>query len=661
MNAGHLIYLIFLIELFLCGFWFTNSPVTQAFLLVTAVVGFRAVLFRGTVLAYSLFGLMLAYLLWLFIVAFNSKVPYTSMMTLATLANLPVLYLVATNTPTFAEIWKYLRTVLFVTGVFFALWGLGQATHDVWYGAVVGPLHDSNLFAALINVLWFPAAFLFLNSRSAQHPWKTILIGSGLFIMTVALFATASRGGIGTWMLLLPVLLWAGYRNVHTRPLVIFIPFIAILAYLFSVEILQIDFLNRNLELSQDPSMQARLLLWQSTIKMALAHPFAGSGWGTFASYYQAYRSPLEDTSAGYFSHSDYLQMAAEGGILGLLLLLALMLSVMVQLKRTLRRVADLAGLESLALLLGVSALFIHASVNFIFYVAFMNILAAIYLARAAQLTDASRPIKFASIGKMNPALRRSLAGLFMLCVTLPLVPNLAAELLNQESNIKVENLISPELNAYKIAKLITRLKPEEIVAQEIVLRTAELGLADKHFLNRMSVSFQRELLKETLERFETVRTLTANNPKIGVRQAKILIKHHAILNGDGIHDDAAYAKAHQVLSANLEVDPYHADSIILLSRLYAMEGRRTEALDILKKSEHRVFGLISQQLINVEILRQTATPKLAAELEGIEKQLHLLRSDPQVFKLSALEGGLMEDIDSRLRFIKSQMSEASE
>lgn len=218
MNAGHLIYLIFLIELFLCGFWFTNSPVTQAFLLVTAVVGFRAVLLRGTVLAYSLFGLMLAYLLWLFIVAFNSKVPYTSMMTLATLANLPVLYLVATNTPTFAEIWKYLRTVLFVTGVFFALWGLGQATHDVWYGAVVGPLHDSNLFAALINVLWFPAAFLFLNSRSAQHPWKTILIGSGLFIMTVALFATASRGGIGTWMLLLPVLLWAGYRNVHARP-----------------------------------------------------------------------------------------------------------------------------------------------------------------------------------------------------------------------------------------------------------------------------------------------------------------------------------------------------------------------------------------------------------------------------------------------------------
>lgn len=659
MSPGHLIYLIFLIELFLSGFWFTSSAITQAFLFVTLVVGCRAVLLRGAVVAYSSFGLMLIYLSWLFIVAFNSEVPHTSMMTLATLANLPVIYLVATNTPAFTDIWKYLRISFFAIGVVFALWALWQATNDIWYGAVVGPLHDSNLFAALINVLWFPAAFLFLNSRSIQFPWRSVLFGSGLFIMSAALFATASRGGIGVFLLLLPFLLWAGYRNIHSRHLVIFIPLIAILAYFFSVEILQINFLNRNLQLAQDPSAAARLLLWQSAIKMAFVHPFAGTGWGTFAAYYPAYRSPLEDTSAGFFAHSDYLQMAAEGGFFGLIVLLCLLIVVLVQMKRSLQRAIDWAGLESLALLLGLLALLMHASVNFIFYVAFMNILGGLYLARAAQLSDVSRMITLNNIHKISLPIRRISASLIILFMLVPMIPNLAAEFLNEQSNIKAENVLSPNMNAYKFAKLITRLKPEAYVAQEIVLRTAESALADQRFLSSTGVAFQRQLLNETLQRFESIRVLTANNPKLGARQVKMLMAHHAILDADITHDDSAYTRAQQVLRANLKADPYHTDSIILLARLHKLEGRRGEALQMLKQAEHDVFGRINQQLITVEIVRQLAAPNIVPELAEIEKQLYLVNSNVEIYRLSVLEGRLHEDIDSRLSLIRSQIPDA--
>ncbi len=658
MNPSRLIYLIFIIELFLSGFWYTSSAITQAFLLAAVLIGCRAVLARGEILAHSLFGLMLLYLAWLFIVALNSEVPRTSMMTLATLANLPVIYLVASNTPTFAEIWKYLRIALFVIGVFFAGWALWQVVFFVDAGDAVGPLKDRNLFAALINVLWFPAAFLFLSSSSARFHWKSILFGAGLLIMSTALFATTSRGGIGTWVLLLPLLLWAGYRNTYSRRLVVFIPLIAILAYSCSTLTLQENFTDRTFQLTQDPSTAARLLLWQSAIKMTFSHPFIGTGWGTFASYYPVYRSPLENGSAGFFAHNDYLQMAAEGGLFALLLQLSLLLGVLLQLKRGLRHAADLAGLESIALLLGTLALFIHAGVNFIFYVAFMNILAGLYLARVAQLTDKPRIMVFPGIKKFSlPFKRHMLVGLIALFIMLPLAPNLVAELLNQQSNIKVANLTSPNVNAYKIAKFITRFKPENFIAQEIVLRTAELALADSAFVSSVGVVFQRELINETLERFDAVRALTANNPKLGVRQAGILITNHAILDVNITNGNTAYLKAYQVLSTNLKVNPYHTDSIILLARLYSLEGRHVDALHILKQAEHRVFGHVNQSLITIEILRQLAAPEIIPELAEIERQLRLANSDVEIYKLSVVEGHFNENIDARLSALASRIS----
>ncbi len=657
MTAAHLIYVVFLVELFLSGFWFTGTAVTQVFLAVAAVVGFRAVLVRGSLQLYSLSGLMFLYFVWLLIVALKSEVPFASVMTMATLANFPVIYWVATNTPSFAAVWKYLRIIFFALGVIFSLWALWQAVRDGWYGSVVGPLYDSNLFAAMINALWFPAAFMFLNGSSAQRSWKPIVLGAGLFVMSASLFASSSRGGIGTWIVLLPVLLWAAYRNIHARRLLVYLPLIALAAYLFSALMLQVSVMDRNLELSQDPSVSARLLLWQSAIKMMLSHPFVGSGWGTFASYYPAYRSPLEDNSAGFFAHNDYLEFAAEGGVVAMLLLMGVLIAVLVQLRRSLKLATNAKGLEGVALLLGVLALLIHAGVNFIFCIAFMNILAGLYLARAAQLTDESRSITFGVIHKLSLSVKQLLVGLSLLLSLIPLAPYLAAELLNKQSNINAANLESPGVNAYTIAKYITQFKPESMIAQEIVLRTAESALADKRFLNRVSRFFQRELLNETLQRFEKVRTLTANNPMIGVRQAKILIDHHTFLDANTGNHLSAYEKAYEVLNANLKADPYHADSIILLSRLHGLQGRRADALALLRQAQHRVFGHFNQQLVAVEILRQLAGPKDIPELAAIEKQLSLLRSDGEFYRRSVLNGRLYADIDAKLSVIGSQIS----
>jgi O-antigen ligase len=356
--------------------------------------------------------------------------PIVSFFTMWTLAGLPITYLAWAITPNTDALWLHLRTTLWLGGVFLAAWALWQVTNHVGQGQAVGPLLDRNAFAALMNVFWFPAAYLFLTSKTSKNLWMPLLWGAGLFTISMALFATASRGGIATWLLLLPVLLWAGWRYTKAKWWVASIPLIALLAYAISANLgADTNIAHRSYTLGQDPSTSARFLLWQSAIQMTLAHPFSGTGWGTFVNYYPAYRSPLESTSHGGFAHNDYLQLAAEGGILALLLQLGVMLGLLFQLRRSLKCVADAASLESVALLLGALALFIHAVVNFIFYFAFMDILAGLYLARATQLVESAKLVTLPHFEKISRPIKNMLAGFVFLLLAAPLIIYLTKQL----------------------------------------------------------------------------------------------------------------------------------------------------------------------------------------------------------------------------------------
>jgi len=128
---------------------------------------------------------------------------------------------------------------------------------------------------------------------------------------------------------------------------------------------------------------------------------------------------------------------------------------------------------------------------------------------------------------------------------------------------------------------------------------------------------------------------------------------HHATL-GDGI----AYTKAHQVLSDNLQADPYHINSIITLARLQVAEGHRAAALYTLQRAKPRILKRRDQQFITVEILRQLAAPKVILELDDIEKQLRLYRSASEAGKPLTLPARFNENIDARLNVIAGQIQQ---
>jgi O-antigen ligase len=61
--------------------------------------------------------------------------------------------------------------------------------------------------------------------------------------------------------------------------------------------------------------------MWQDAWKMIQKQPVFGQGLGTFRWTYPAYESTEPDTPADY-AHSDYIQVLAETGVVGLCLLL---------------------------------------------------------------------------------------------------------------------------------------------------------------------------------------------------------------------------------------------------------------------------------------------------------------------------------------------------
>ncbi|HEY9277256.1 MAG TPA: O-antigen ligase family protein [Methylotenera sp.] len=636
--------MLFITELILSGFWYTGSAVTAIFLLVAGVAGCQVIFARQSCQVYTLSKLMLLYLLWLFIVAWLSAVPETAMMNLAILAGLPVMYLFATNTSTFAHIWQYLRAALFVVGIVLAFWAFWQVFYHIGYGYAQGPFQDRNLFAALMNLLWFPAAFVFLTANNSRFYLKQLAISIILFIISAGLFATTSRGGIATWLLLAPVLLWAANRSNQSRKRIVLIVLITALAYLCSASLLNATIADRTFQLSQDPSTTARLLLWKSSLEMLLAHPVVGSGWGTFIHYYPAYRVPQENTTVGMLVHNDYLQLALEGGIPALLLQIGIVSGILVQLKRILKRATDVVAFESVTLLLGVLALFIHALVNFIFYQALMNILAGLYLARAAQLTDKTDVLPVFNANKTSAFFKYLFASAVVVLIALPYGVHLLGLSINNKHNVKVENLVSDKFSVYKLAEFITAIQPQDRVSQETILQTAELALEDEAFISKMDKDFYRRLLDSTLQRFNLVRALNANDAGLGIRQAKILIRHHEVFDGD-----YAYKRAHQVLNENLSANPYHVDSIIALSHLQLIEGHADAALRTMQHARANVLILRDKQLVHIELLRQLAAPKVIPELNAIEKELGKLRLGSETGKALILPENYYVDIDAKL------------
>lgn len=634
------------------GFVFIGNALTALLLFAWSALALRQMVLTGAWRRYALSNWMLAYLGWLGIAVWWSTTPNTSWLTAWMLAGLPMAYLAWGMTPNPARIWNALRTTLLLAGPAFALWGLGQVITGYGNGQPVGPLVDKNAFAALMNLFWFMASVHFIGKiHDRGLHWRMLLPALGLLLVAMTLFAAESRGATLTWLLLMPVLLWAGYRDTRNKPALILVLAIALTGYLGAANLLGLNVGHRTLNLEQDASTSARLQLWKSAARITRDYPITGTGWGTFTAQYPAYRDPRENTTAGRYAHNDYIQLAAEGGIPSLILMLGILAGLLLQLKRSLAMKHNPHALEATGLLLAVLALFIHASLNFIFYFAFMNILAGLLAARAVQLIYPMGVghVKTNGLAQIGHATKLIVASFMALLLASPLLLQLLAQstLTGSQPALSLLRTVWPSVNAYQVAKFISAVRPSSGIAQEVMLQASEAAVKDSDGIKMTGGNFQRELLQEALDRYEFVRAQTANSPAYGVREARTLIQYRDLLE-----PAVALRRAREILTQNLRTDPFHVDSMIALSRLDVVEGRSQQARQLLAMSMQHVLSRRDQQLLAVEMLRQRAAPREIAELDSIEKKLRSVRSDSETGKALILAANFGEDIDKRLEEI---------
>ena len=243
-----------------------------------------------------------------------------------------------------------------------------------------GPFVNQHHFASFMQMTsGLTLAFLLGATLKLD---KKILLLIALVVMSAATILTGSRGGfIGIFSVFLLVIVLHAISGRWSNPAEsaslqtgrlrsvggpIALVCIALLVLGVVLFIGGEDSLMRGIGLSlDDPDITTgRSHFWSVALKMFLDHPFIGVGWEAFGVAFTPY-----DTNNGYFrvdqAHNEYLQVLAEGGILGFACLAAFIYLLFRKSWRTIRRSSGMIREASIGALAGCFGIMVHSVFDF--------------------------------------------------------------------------------------------------------------------------------------------------------------------------------------------------------------------------------------------------------------------------------------------------------
>lgn len=177
--------------------------------------------------------------------------------------------------------------------------------------------------------------------------WARVAAGIGMFLLPVLVVLTGSRGG---FIALIALALVAFRKQVGRFRWLSAVAVVAVLAYFIVPDkvwhrlgtIRDVDQVNTASQREAESSTAQRVEIWKVASTIAIEHPLTGVGLGAYADahYDYAQRPEFSPIAFGHRdAHSTYLRMAAELGVVGLMLFLGLVASTLADAERT-RRVA---------------------------------------------------------------------------------------------------------------------------------------------------------------------------------------------------------------------------------------------------------------------------------------------------------------------------------
>ena len=310
---------------------------------------------------------------------------------------------------------RQLMKVLFLVGLCEAVYGIlafyagdGSVLWNPVFAAesVGGTYVNRNHFAGLMELTIPLGIALILGTLGgrpgvrtwqarARHALRFLLHRRSrrylyIVIMIAALFLSASRGGVAAFVLALVLvtslgLISRGRRSEEIRAARWVLLLSIVAAAWFGVGVLG----DRLAATARSGFDVERVTVWKTTLRMCADFPWTGSGAGTFRSVFPAYRDGSGSAMFYEHAHNDYLELVAEQGVLGAVLLGGAVFAAMASNILAFLRRRDLAAR---AVLFGVNvatlALLLHGLVDFNFHIpanaAYFFVLLALGMAAAS-------------------------------------------------------------------------------------------------------------------------------------------------------------------------------------------------------------------------------------------------------------------------------------
>ncbi len=180
---------------------------------------------------------------------------------------------------------------------------------------ITGSLGNPNLFAIMVG-LCIPSSLglLFLSKTM----WKRILLLAGTAFMGIAIFLSASRGGMIALIGGLAVfIIMAGYQYIKKNYLLIGILLALVVAGTLLIQKSKlspnIESLSTRIQVGTS-TIQERIYYWDIALKMIKDRPLLGGGLASYGTLYGQYKPPKAGESR--YAHNTFLQVWTEGGFL---------------------------------------------------------------------------------------------------------------------------------------------------------------------------------------------------------------------------------------------------------------------------------------------------------------------------------------------------------
>ncbi|MHA1569405.1 MAG: O-antigen ligase family protein, partial [Alphaproteobacteria bacterium] len=517
--------------------------------------------------------LMLLYWLWLAFSILFSQVTYLSVVNFWWVGALPLVFLGYTLSPERERLWHRLFPGLVILGL--ALTALALYQFFVLQGPPAATFFNKNSLAALLNLLLFPLLGVFLAGPRRAPAW---LLGTSLFSFVFLLALIQSRAALLGFGLGFVVLAGLALRQLDRRRLLILVGGVVAALGLANLA-LQLapaagaqDLLTR-LATLQDTGAAgySRFVIWGPAWELLRQHPFTGIGLGT---YFLAIPPTLHpaDHSAGFYVHNDYLQIALETGLPGLLLLLAILVAVVYRLLVALRQAGtdQPRRLELLSLFAALFSLAFHSALSFNFYIMPTMLIAGLWLGRFHQLADQLAPVnvhQVAPAALFRPAIYRfALAGLSLILIGYFTSLGLASHYQNRGRALAAETRLEQAHRAFLRAQRLSPLVDSPFYADADLLLKSARALKDKPEL-------ARGLLQEAQQKLARAEQLNPLRPQTWHIHAQVL----ELLHPD---DRAAVIAAHEKA---LQVNPRYLPARLGLARYLAAQGETEPAYAVLQ------------------------------------------------------------------------------